>query len=177
LSANYLLKKLEGVYPWLPQGADEVERMHEFILTLNKEQFDGIQKSGTPKAQAIAKVGKLFLDFGMHAPTVAFPEMYGMMVEPTESFTKSELDRFLDVLVAINKLVTNHPEVLKTAPHFTPVRKVNEVDANKNLTLFETLKGLPQIAQNPVDPQELNKMSVGDVCEKIIEAHREQTKA
>jgi hypothetical protein len=54
---------------------------------------------------------------------------------------------------------------------------VNEVDANKNLTLFETLKGLPQIAQNPVDPQELNKMSVGDVCEKIIEAHREQTKA
>lgn len=172
LSANYLLKKLEGVYPWLPQGADEVERMHEFILTLSKEQFEGIQKAGTPKAQAIAKVGKLFLDFGMHAPTVAFPEMYGMMVEPTESFTKAELDRFYDVLVAINKLVSDHPEVLTTAPHFTPVRKVDEVDANKNLTLFEKLEGLPEIAQNPVDPQELNKMSVGDVCEKIIQAHQ-----
>lgn len=172
LSANYLLKKLEGVYPWLPQGADKVERMHEFILTLNKEQFDLIQKAGTPKSQAIAKVGKLFLDFGMHAPTVAFPEMYGMMIEPTESFTKKELDRFYDVLVAIDKLVSDHPEVLTTAPHFTPVRKVDEVDANKNLTLFENLQGLPEIAQNPVDPQELNKMSVGDVCEKIIEAHR-----
>ena len=41
-----------------------------------------------PKIQAIPQIGKLFLDFGFHAPTVAFPEIFGLMIEPTESYTK-----------------------------------------------------------------------------------------
>ena len=172
LSANYVLAQLKDLYPGLPEKANDVARMHEFILTLNKDQFDRIQKAGTPKAQTIAKIGKLFLDFGMHAPTVAFPEVYGMMIEPTESFTKKELDRFVEVVRAIHLLINEHPEVLTTAPHFTPIRKVNEVEANKNLVLFEKLQGLPVMAQNPINPEELNKLAVGDICAKIVEAHR-----
>jgi glycine dehydrogenase len=172
LSAAYLYKNLKDLYPTLPEGSDRVPRMHEFILTLDKDLFDRINSAGTPKAQAIAKIGKLFLDFGMHAPTVAFPEVYGMMIEPTESFTKAELDHFTEIVKSIHHLISEHPEVLRTAPHFTPVKKVDEVLANKNLVLFENLKGLPPIKDNPVDPRELNKLPTAEICAKILAAHR-----
>jgi glycine dehydrogenase len=172
LAANYLYAELKDLYPSLPEGADQVERMHEFILTLSKDLFDRIQKAGTPKAQAIAKIGKVFLDFGMHAPTVAFPEVYGMMIEPTESFSKSELDRFVAVVRSIHHLISEHPEVLTTAPHFTPVKKVDEVYANKNLILSEPLTKLPAIGTNPIDPKALNELDVEEVCRRILEAHR-----
>jgi glycine dehydrogenase len=176
LSAGYLYKQLNDIYPTLPEGSGHVPRMHEFILTLDKDLFDRIARAGTPKAQAIAKIGKLFLDFGMHAPTVAFPEIYGMMIEPTESFSKDELDRFVQVVRSIHTLISEHPEVLTTAPHFTPVKKVDEVLANKNLILFEKLTGLPPLRENPVDPRALNKVAVGDLCEQIIQAHRKLAK-
>lgn len=172
LSSAYLYEELKDLYPTLPEGSETVERMHEFILTLDKELFDKIARAGTPKAQAIAKIGKLFLDFGMHAPTVAFPEVYGMMIEPTESFSKSELDRFVEVVRSIHTLINEHPEVLTTAPHFTPVKKVDEVLANKNLVLFEKLEGLPAIKENPVDPRELNHVATSDICQRIVDAHR-----
>jgi glycine dehydrogenase len=54
------------------------------------------------------------------------------MVEPTESFSKAELDDFIEVLVSINKILEDSPEVLTTAPHFTPIRKVDEVTANNH---------------------------------------------
>ncbi len=177
LAANYLYAELKDLYPSLPEGADQVERMHEFILTLSKDLFDRIQKAGTPKAQAIAKIGKIFLDFGMHAPTVAFPEVYGMMIEPTESFSKSELDRFVAVVRSIHHLISEHPEVLTTAPHFTPVKKVDEVYANKNLILSEPLTKLPEIGSNPIDPKALNELDVGEVCRRILEAHRAEARS
>lgn len=175
LSAGYLYHELKDLYPTLPEGSDQVPRMHEFILTLHKDLFDRIQAAGTPKAQTIAKIGKLFLDFGMHAPTVAFPEAYGMMIEPTESFTKAELDRFVDVVRSIHGLISEHPEVLTTAPHFTPVKKVDEVLANKNLVLAEKLTGLPPIKDNPVDPRALNELPTMELCQRILEAHRAVT--
>ncbi|MEC8625190.1 MAG: aminomethyl-transferring glycine dehydrogenase subunit GcvPB [Bdellovibrionota bacterium] len=171
LAAKYLYKKLKEVYPTLPSGCESVPRMHEFIITLSEDDFQRIEQKGTPKAQTIAKVGKLFLDYGMHAPTVAFPEVYGLMVEPTESFTKKELDRFFDIVKSIYKILHEAPEVLQTVPHFTPVRKIDEVGANKNLLLFEHIKELPKVFPNVIEPSELTSMETDAICEKIKEHH------
>ncbi len=171
LSARYLYQKLSQTYPVLPAGSENSPRMHEFIVTLPKDTFTKIEASGTPKANTIARVGKLFLDFGLHAPTVAFPEVYGLMIEPTESYSKSELDRFSDVVTAIYNLVNESPAVLKTVPHFTPIDRVDEVEANKNLVLTEKIVRLSNIIPNRVEPKELTSMGVFDVCNKIIAAH------
>jgi glycine dehydrogenase len=172
LSAIYLYEKLNTVYPILPAGTTDVPRMHEFILTIKDETFARIAEGGTPKAQAIAKIGKLFLDFGMHAPTVAFPEVYGLMVEPTESFSKAELDRFVEVVKAIHNIIHETPEVLTTVPHFTPVDKVDEVGANKNIQITEKINKLPEVITCRVMPEVLDKMSVLEISQKIIEAHK-----
>jgi glycine dehydrogenase len=171
LSSLYLFEKMRGVYPTLPDASTSEPRMHEFILTLSKETFQRIEQGGTPKAQAIARVGKLFLDFGLHAPTVAFPEQYGLMVEPTESFSKSELDRFTDILLSILKVVNETPEVLTTAPHFTPIGKVDEVEANKNLILSEHIEKLPDVLANKLSPGKLKVMPTGEIYQEILKAH------
>ncbi len=171
LSARYLHEKLKSTFPSLPEGCDSEIRMHEFILTLTKDTFARIEAGGTPKAQSIAKVGKLFLDFGLHAPTVAFPEIYGLMIEPTESYSLAELDRFVDVVNAIFELINETPHVLRSAPHFTPIRKVDEVEANKALTFKEELHKLPTLFANVIDPIKLSKMSITDINHAILNAH------
>ena len=171
LAARYLHEKLKPTFTSLPEGCDNELRMHEFILTISKDTFARIETGGTPKAQAIAKIGKLFLDFGLHAPTVAFPEIYGLMIEPTESYSKAELDRFVEVVNAILELINETPYVLRTAPHFTPVKKVDEVDANKNLLFMEELSQFPTLYENIIDPLLLSKMNISDVVNKILEAH------
>jgi glycine dehydrogenase len=173
LSARYLYHNLKDELPSLPEGADQQPRMHEFILTLTKENFDQIAASGTPKAQTIAKVGKLFLDFGLHAPTVAFPEIFGVMIEPTESFTKAELDHFTVVVKSIKNILQETPEVLKTVPHFTPVAKVDEVLANKNLTLYSDIKELPKVLENKIAPGKLEAMEISELLKEIMCAHKE----
>lgn len=173
LSAQYLFKRLKNTFPTLPADA-EVPRMHEFILTLTPESFARIEAAGTPKANAIARIGKLFLDFGLHAPTVAFPEQFGLMIEPTESFTKAELDRFSEVVEGIHTMIHEHPEVLTTAPHFTPICKMDEVGANKNLVLSEKITGLPTLPRNIVSPKELANMPIAEVMKRIVAAHEER---
>jgi glycine dehydrogenase len=172
LAARYLYNKLQDIYPTLPVNTEAVPRMHEFILTINKDTFDRIEKSGTPKANAIARVGKLFLDFGGHAPTVAFPEVYGLMIEPTETYSKVELDKFVEVVKSIHTIINEHPEVLKTAPHFTPVKKVDEVFANKELRFMDNLVNQADIFENKIDPIKLSKMSTSDVYKEILKAHQ-----
>ena len=175
LSARYLFKKLHDTYPTLPLGSEKTPRMHEFILTLSDETFSKIAAAGTPKASAIAKVGKLFLDFGFHAPTVAFPEVYGLMLEPTESFSKAELDAFCEVVKGIHKILDEAPQVLQTVPHFTPVDKVDEVNANKNPILSETIfETLPEVLADRVNADELRNMSVEKIIELVKKAHLEQ---
>ncbi len=173
LSARYLYSKLSHTYPSLPVGADKTPRMHEFILTLSPETFKKIEASGTPKANTIARIGKLFLDFGFHAPTVAFPEQFGLMIEPTETYSKAELDQFSQVVEGIFKLITDHPEVLQTVPHFTPIDRVDEVTANKNPQLAEVIKSeLPSILPDRVPNDSLRTQGAGDICQLIIQAHQ-----
>ncbi|MFP5459064.1 MAG: aminomethyl-transferring glycine dehydrogenase subunit GcvPB, partial [Bacteriovoracia bacterium] len=175
LSARYLYQKLNQSYPTLPDASVSAPRMHEFILTLSPETFKKIEAAGVMKAQAIARIGKLFLDFGFHAPTVAFPEQYGLMVEPTESFTKAELDQFATVVENILKLVNSNPEVLQTVPHFTPIDRVDEVAANKNPVLTEKITAkLPAILADRVEAAKLRQSTSGDLCAMIVEAHKKE---
>ncbi|MCT4640661.1 MAG: aminomethyl-transferring glycine dehydrogenase subunit GcvPB [Bacteriovoracaceae bacterium] len=175
LSARYLYKKLRSTYPILPAHSEDTPRMHEFILTLPDDVFERAIEKGTPKSAVIAKVGKLFLDFGFHAPTVAFPEVYGLMLEPTESYSKSELDGFCEVVETIYKMVSEYPEILTTTPHFTPVRKVDEVKANKDLILSEKIEPkLASILEDKVAPDLLRNMGQSEIIQKILEAHKSE---
>ncbi len=175
LSAKYVHKKLSEIYPTLPSGAECTSRMHEFILTISRSTFERIERTGIHSSQVIPSIGKLFLDFGLHAPTVAFPETYGLMIEPTESFSKSELDRFIEVVAAIHGLINDTPEILMTVPHFTPIDRVDEVNANRNPELFEELgPDLPEVLPNRIEPLTLAGLSVGEICGRILNAHRKQ---
>ena len=167
LSARYLHERLKDSFPTLPVSTEKIPRMHEFILTLTQKMFSQAKEVGIPPSQIIPRVGKLFLDFGLHAPTVAFPEFYGLMVEPTESFSKTELDQFVEVCKGISRVLNEKPELLKSTPHFTPVRRVNEVHANKNIVLSEAIECLPSIPSNRISPGKLAQMGVDEVIKEM----------
>jgi glycine dehydrogenase len=168
LSARYLQERLTEEYALLPKGADGEPRMHEFILTLKPEDFGILDSVGLRKTDAAPRLGKLFLDFGFHAPTVAFPEPLGLMIEPTESYTKAELDRFVEAVQAILKLAKEHPSVLNSAPHFTPIDRVEEVEANRDVCLSESLDTLPVINPARVSTKELAQLTVPEIYAKIV---------
>ena len=176
LSARYLFSRLQDRFLCLPAGNKIGKVMHEFILTLDPALFAKIEAVGVPKSLVISRVGKLFLDFGFHAPTVAFPEVYGLMVEPTESYTKAELDRFADAVLALLDLIEEKPEVLLTVPHFTPIDLVQETLANKTPILSERFRELPKVLENRKEPAILWKMPLDDIKAAIIEAHLEQSR-
>lgn len=170
LSARYLHEQLRDDYATLPAGSDAEPRMHEFILTLKQEDFALLESVGLRKTDAAPRIGKLFLDFGFHAPTVAWPEPLGLMIEPTESYTKAELDRFAESVKAILRLIKEHPQALNSAPHFTPIDRVEEVEANRDVCLSESLETLPNINVARIHSSELAKMPVEDIYAKIVEA-------
>nr|WP_199331956.1 aminomethyl-transferring glycine dehydrogenase [Anabaena lutea] len=116
LNANYIAKKLESYYPVLYQGKNGLVA-HECILDLRS-----LKKSAQIE---IDDVAKRLMDYGFHAPTVSWPVAGTIMVEPTESESKQELDRFCDALIAIREEVAAiesgkmdiQDNVLKNAPH------------------------------------------------------------
>ncbi len=170
LSARYLHEQLRDDYATLPTGSDAEPRMHEFILTLKAEDYALLESVGLRKTDAAPRIGKLFLDFGFHAPTVAWPEPLGLMIEPTESYTKSELDRFAEAVKAIQRLIKEHPQALNSAPHFTPIDRVEEVEANRDVCLSESLETLPVLNTARIHSSELAQMPVEDIYKKIVEA-------
>jgi glycine dehydrogenase len=116
LNANYMMAKLEPHYPVLFNG-DHGRVAHEFILDCR-----GFEKSAGVKVEDIAK---RLIDYGFHAPTMSFPVPGTLMIEPTESESKAELDRFSDALIAIRQEIRDIEEgrlsrednPLKGAPH------------------------------------------------------------
>ena len=145
--------------------------MHEFILTLSEQDFERLESVGVNKGQAIPQVGKLFLDFGFHAPTVAFPEVFGLMIEPTESYTQSELDRFAEAVLAIKDLIEEYPQVVANAPHFTPIDRVDEVSANRKLCLSQKLDHLPALPLNRIQPSVLMQLDVTEIKKRILQLY------
>jgi glycine dehydrogenase subunit 2 len=82
-------------------------------------------------------VAKRILDFGMHAPTVYFPLIVheALMIEPTETASREELDAYVEALKRISEEAYTNPEVVKSAPHNTAVKRVDDVLAAKKPVL------------------------------------------
>lgn len=125
-NANYLMHKLKDVF----ELAYDKTCMHEFVLSAQK------QKEKEKGVNAL-QIAKRLLDFGFHSPTMYFPLIVkeALMIEPTESETKETLDRFIDVMKQIADEVDSDPDMLNTAPHSTPVGRVDETHANRNLNV------------------------------------------
>ena len=92
LNANYIAKRLEACFPVLYRGANQLVA-HECILEFRPWKMHGLE---------VEDVAKRLIDYGYHAPTMSFPVPGTLMIEPTESEAKSELDRFCDALIAIH---------------------------------------------------------------------------
>jgi glycine dehydrogenase subunit 2 len=127
LNANYLLKELAkaGFTPAYP----ERRASHEFILTLSPEK-----KQHGVTAMDLAK---RLLDYGFHAPTTYFPLLIPecLLIEPTETESKDELDAFIQVMKTIKKEAAENPDLLKNAPHTLPVKRLDDVKAARELNL------------------------------------------
>ena len=78
------------------------------------------------------------------------------------------LDRFAEAVLAIGEMIRERPEVLKSAPRFTPVDRVDEVAANRNLVLSERLTALPLINENRLSPVLLNAMPVAEIKQRVL---------
>lgn len=115
LSANYLKEKLKGAY-LLPY--DE-PCMHEFVLSGDKQKEFGV---------STLNIAKTLMDNNIHPPTVYFPLIVheAIMIEPTESESKQRLDEFVDVMLKIAAEAQTDPQKILTAPHTTPVKRVDE---------------------------------------------------
>lgn len=167
LAARYLQARLQDHFPALPQGSETSPRMHEFILTLSEAQFESLSGVGLSRAQAIPAVGKMFLDFGYHAPTVAFPEPLGLMFEPTESHTLAELDRLVEATIAIGQLVLSHPEIVRDGPHFCPLSRFDEVAANRSPVFAADPAHLPALPPVGYSSGRLVAMPVDEIVRRL----------
>jgi glycine dehydrogenase subunit 2 len=134
LNANYLLARLraEGVLEHLPVAYDRI-CMHEFVL------------SGAPMKRELQiktlDLAKRLLDHGVHPPTVYFPLLVdeALLIEPTETETKETLDRFAAVVAEILREAAEEPEIARTAPHTTPVRRLDEAAAARRPVVRQPL--------------------------------------
>ncbi len=122
LNANYLMRQLEKHY-LLPH---KQHAMHEFVLSGDWQKDKGVKT---------LDIAKRLLDYGLHAPTVYFPLIIheALMIEPTETESKETLDTFIDAMIAIAEEVEKNPEVVVQAPSSTPVSRLDEGLAARNL--------------------------------------------
>ena len=112
LNANYIKERLDGYYPTLYTG-EKGRAAHEMIIDCRDFKQNGIE---------VVDIAKRLIDYGFHAPTVSFPVGGTMMIEPTESESISELDRFCDAMISIREEIKNTSKEdennpLKNAPH------------------------------------------------------------
>lgn len=118
VNANYLSTKLSD-YVEIPYG----ERcMHEFVASTRKLKANGV---------TTLDIAKRLLDYGFHSPTIYFPLIVAdaLMIEPTDTETRETLDEFAEALIKILEEAKTNPEILKIAPHNTPVSRLDEVQA------------------------------------------------
>jgi len=125
LNANYLAEKVRAVYHLAhPDGRP----MHEFVSTAKPFKRFGVRGMD---------VAKRLIDLGFHPPTVYFPLVVeeALMVEPTETESKETLDAFADALLQIAREAEESPDLLHEAPVTTPVRRLDEAKAARELKL------------------------------------------
>ncbi len=124
INANYLRQILKQYYQ-LPY--DEFCQ-HEFVLSGDRQKEKGVKT---------LDIAKRLLDFDLHAPTVYFPLIVheALMIEPTETESKESLDEFIDAMIKISKEVDENPQMVTSAPHVTPVGRLDEAKAARDLNL------------------------------------------
>ena len=126
LSANYIKESLKDVYKLPIEGVCK----HEFV-------FDGLINDGAhddvPGATTL-DVAKRLLDYGFHAPTIYFPLLFhqALMIEPTETESKETIDAFIEVMRKIAAEAAQDPNILREAPHNTPISRPDETTAARN---------------------------------------------
>jgi glycine dehydrogenase subunit 2 len=129
LNANYIMKKLQDIKGLTVPFNGRKPRKHECVISSKQLKTDtGIS------AQQIAK---RLLDFGLHAPTIYFPLIVdeALMIEPTETFEKEELDRFVETTRKICREAYTDPQAITTAPHNTAITRLDEVKASHPNTM------------------------------------------
>ena len=124
LNANYLKEKLKDVYDL----AYDEKCMHEFVISGEKQKEQG---------SSTLHIAKRLMDYEIHPPTVYFPLIVheAIMIEPTESETKERLDKFVNVMVKIAEEIKQNPEIVNSAPHNAPIKKVDETLAARQPNL------------------------------------------
>ena len=131
LNANYVKESLKNEY-YLPiEGICK----HEFV-------FDGLADKST--GVTTLDIAKRLLDYGYHAPTIYFPLLFhqSIMIEPTETESKETLDEFIAVMKKVAEEAVSNPDIVKSAPHSTPVRRLDETTAARfPKTTYRQLKG------------------------------------
>ncbi|WP_027449605.1 aminomethyl-transferring glycine dehydrogenase subunit GcvPB [Xylanibacter brevis] len=130
LNANYIKECLKDVYELPIEGLCK----HEFV-------FDGLKDKST--GVTTMDVAKRLLDYGYHAPTIYFPLLFheSLMIEPTENESKETIDGFIRVMRQIAEEAKTDPELVKSAPHNTPIGRVDDVLAAKHpITTYRQLK-------------------------------------
>ena len=121
LNANYIKESLKDVYELPIDGLCK----HEFV-------FDGLKDKST--GVTTMDVAKRLLDYGYHAPTIYFPLLFheSLMIEPTENESKETIDGFIGVMRQIAEEAKTNPDLVKSAPHNTPIGRVDDVLAAKH---------------------------------------------
>lgn len=121
LNANYIKESLKDAYELPITGVCK----HEFVFNGLKDKSTGV---------TTMDVAKRLLDYGYHAPTIYFPLLFheAMMIEPTENESIDTLDCFIDVMHRIAREAVETPDIVKTAPHNTPIGRVDDVLAAKH---------------------------------------------
>ncbi len=124
LNANYIKESLKDVYELPIDGLCK----HEFV-------FDGLKDKST--GVTTMDVAKRLLDYGYHAPTIYFPLLFheSLMIEPTETESKETIDGFIEVMRTIAQEAKDNPDLVKGAPHNTPIGRVDDVLAAKQAKL------------------------------------------
>ena len=124
INANYIKEKLKKYYH-LPY---ERTCMHEVVFSGRKQKAKGVRT---------LDIAKRLLDYGFHPPTIYFPLVVdeAIMIEPTETESKETLDAFIDAMKAIAREAEETPEILRTAPHNAPCRRLDEATAARHLDL------------------------------------------
>lgn len=132
LNANYIKESLKDAYELPITGVCK----HEFVFNGLKDKSTGV---------TTMDVAKRLLDYGYHAPTIYFPLLFheAMMIEPTENESLDTLDCFIDVMHRIAREAAETPDIVKTAPHNTPIGRVDDVLAAKHpiLTYKQMISG------------------------------------
>lgn len=154
LNANYMKERLKGHYETLYTG--ELGRAaHEMILDCRPFKQNGIE---------VVDIAKRLMDYGFHAPTVSFPVAGTLMLEPTESESKPELDRFCDAMIAIRKEIeetsaSNPNNVLKNSPH--TLKMITTDDWNFPYTRQQAAFPMDYVSENKFWPS----------CRRVDEAY------